>query len=368
MTGDEATALIESIRAGNALPTEWFSDPAIFRSELEKIHRKAWHYVAHVGEVAAPGDVIVRDVALVPVVISRTEDGAIAGHINICRHRGYPVVAEDGNQRVLQCHYHGWTYELDGSLKHAPRSSPVDNFVPGDFGLVPVQVATWGPMIWVNVDRDAPPLNDWIGGMNELLLERGCDVTQYTYGFHNDWIIDCNWKVFQDNTIECYHCPTTHPEFARAVVMAPSKQELGVGGPNWIHHRIPFRSGVEEGPTYKRPENGDPFWYHYNWIFPTTYLQHSGKGFDIGSINVLGVDQIRFRHIWFMPPDTPEPDRALGHKYLVGDPTIRQDVDICQRVQANHATGVAPQGRMLAEPEFLLQHLQQRIVEMIVTN
>ena len=363
----DAKALIDSIQHGSALPTEWFSDPSIFTAELERIHRKAWHYVAHLGELAEAGDVIVRDVARVPLVISRTAQGVIAAHVNICRHRGYPVVTEDGNQRALQCHYHGWTYELDGSLKAAPRSASTDDFDGGDFGLVPVQVETWGPMVWVNVDRSAPPLHEWIAGMNAMLVERGCDVTQYVFGFSNVWIIDANWKVFQDNTIECYHGPTTHPEFARAVVMSPAKQELGIGGPNWIHHRIPFRDGVEEGPTYKPPADGSPFYYHYNWIFPTTYLQHSGKGFDIGSINVLAVDKIRFTHTWFAPPGTPPDQIAFGQRILDADPTIHQDVDICNKVQAGHATGVAPTGFSLSEPEFLLRHLQTRIVEMITS-
>ena len=364
MIVDDASALIESIRAGSALPTRWFSDPAIFTAELTNIHRKAWHYVGHVGELAEPGDVMVRNVARVPVILARTKDGALKGHVNICRHRGHPVVLDDGNVRTLQCHYHGWSYGLDGALKGAPRSAGTDNFGAADYGLVPVQVEQWGPMLWVNIDTNGPSLHEWIPGMNEMLVERGCDVTQYVYGVSNSWLIDANWKVFQDNTIECYHCPTTHPEFARAIQMKPSTQELGIGGPNWIHHRLLFRDGIDEGVTFKRPADG-PFYYHYNWIFPTTYLQHSGKGFDIGSIDVLAVDQIRFTHTWFMPPDTPADQVALGKKYLDNDPTIHQDVDICNRVQAGHATGIAPTGRMFTEPEFLLQHLQERIVEMM---
>ena len=95
-------------------------------------------------------------------------------------------------------------------------------------------------------------------------------------------------------------------------------------------------------------------------------MQHSGKGFDIGSISVLDVDRIRFRHVWFMPPGhAGRSGRAAARSTSTRDPTIHQDVDICNRVQAGHATGIAPTGRMFTEPEFLLQHFQQRIVEMV---
>jgi hypothetical protein len=66
-----------------------------------------------------------------------------------------------------------------------------------------------------------------------------------------------------------------------------------------------------------------------------------------------------------MPPDTPDDVRELGHRFLVHDPTIHQDVDICQKVQAGHATGVAPTGRSFTEPEFLLTHFHERIVQMV---
>jgi hypothetical protein len=66
-----------------------------------------------------------------------------------------------------------------------------------------------------------------------------------------------------------------------------------------------------------------------------------------------------------MPPDTPADQVELGQRFLDHDPTIHQDVDICNKVQAGHATGVAPTGRSFSEPEFLLTHFHKRIVEMV---
>ena len=150
-------------------------------------------------------------------------------------------------------------------------------------------------------------------------------------------------KVFQDNTIECYHCPTTHPELSRVLEMKPELQKFEVGGRYWIHHTIPFRSHFNGSLTTQKVE-GRPFNYYYHWIFPTTYLQYSGKGFDIGALDIIAVDKIRFRHICFMPIGTPEEKLEQGRKQLAADATIQQDVDRargCSRPRRPHGADVA---------------------------
>ena len=131
-----------------------------------------------------------------------------------------------------------------------------------------------------------------------------------------------------------------------------------------IAHRIPFREGINLGPLLQAPP-GEPFYYYYHWVFPTTYLQHYANRFDIGTLDVRAVDRMRFRHITFVPPGTDAEVLAQGQRALDVDPTIIQDVDICERVQASHASGAAAPGRLLPGSEFLLQHFQRVIVEMM---
>jgi phenylpropionate dioxygenase-like ring-hydroxylating dioxygenase large terminal subunit len=359
-----AAARLADIDAGIALPTQWYRDPDVHALELERIHRRAWHFATHTGDLPNPGDVYLRNIAGVPIVLVRDDGGAVRGFVNICRHRGYPVVTEVGNRKVLQCHYHAWKYRLDGTLLNAPHSEDDPTFDPDGLGLLPVATHVWGAMIWVNLDTNAMPFSEWIGGMPELMKERGLTVENHVFGFDNTWEIDANWKVFQDNSIECYHCPTTHPELSRVLEMKQSKQGFYVGGKYWIHHRIPFRPGITSGITFKATP-GEQLYYYYYWVFPTTYIQHAGRGFDIGSLDVIAVDKIRFRHICFLPADTPAEILAKGKKQLDVDATIWQDVDICNRVQVGHRTGVAPPARFVAAPEFLLAHFQRLVVEMV---
>lgn len=358
--------LKQSIAEGFAFPSRWYTDPAVFEREQDRILRRGWHYVTHVGTLAEVGDQFVWQIAGVPIVLVRATgaDGDIRGYVNICRHRAHPVVEASGNRRTMQCGYHAWTYELDGSLKHAPRSDADPTFDPSSICLPGVQVHVWGPMVWANLDGDAPPFPVYAAGLDEHLVERGCLVSDYVHAFEHTWEIAANWKVFQDNTIECYHCPTTHPELSRALVMNPDKQVLDVGGRYWIHHTIPFRDGVPEGISWG-PVEGRPYNYHYQYVFPATYLQNSGRGFDIGSVEAVAVDRIRFRHACFLSPERAEQYRDLGAETLAADPTIRQDVGICNRVQAAHSAGVAPPGRLLAGAETLLQHFNRLIVELL---
>jgi phenylpropionate dioxygenase-like ring-hydroxylating dioxygenase large terminal subunit len=274
------------------------------------------------------------------------------------------VVTQSGNQPKLRCPFHGWSYGLDGALTHVPRAAGARDFDTADFGLLPIQTHVWGPMIWANLARDAPPFERWIEGMPQLMLSRGMDISQHAFGFDHTWEIDCNWKVFQDNTIECYHCPSSHPTLAKVLEMRPDLQDIRVGGRYWIHHTIPFREGFD-GSLTTQPVAGRPFNYYYHWVFPTTYLQYAGRGFDIGSLDVVGPDRIRFRHICFLPPDTQADALAQGAARLAEDATIWEDVQLCNRVQKGHNTGVAPTARVLPEPESLLSHFQHVIVDML---
>jgi phenylpropionate dioxygenase-like ring-hydroxylating dioxygenase large terminal subunit len=356
--------LLDAVAAGQTVPSSWYTDPAVFQREQAAILRTGWHYVTDAGSLPDPGSQIRWDIGGVPIVLARGFDGEIRGFVNVCRHRAHPVVLEDQCRHTLQCHYHGWTYDLDGSLRNAPRSKEEPDFDPATLGLVPVQVHVWGPMVWANVSLDAPAFDDYAAGLPELLRARGCRVEDHELVFGHEWIVDCNWKVLLDNTIECYHCPTTHPELSRALVMDPDRQEISIGGRHWIYHVIPFRDGVPDGPTLQRDSNGE-LTYFFSYLFPAAYVQYTGKGFDVGSVQAIGVDKVRWRHLVFLPADTPAEVRRAGQQALAEDPTINQDVVICGRVQAAHGSGFAPPGQLLPGSEHLLTHFYKLIVELV---
>ncbi|MGH9031134.1 MAG: aromatic ring-hydroxylating oxygenase subunit alpha [Acidimicrobiia bacterium] len=365
---DGRTRLLDTLDAGFSLPSDWYADPALFALETRQLLRRSWHYAAHDGEIPAPGDQIPGTIAGVPIVLVRGVDGEVHGFVNICRHRAHLVVLEPRNRKALTCSYHGWTYDLDGRLKHAPRADAETELDRSACSLARVQVARWGPTIWVNVDLDAPSFDQWIAGLPELVASRGVDLERHAFAVERSWEIRANWKVFMDNAIECYHCPTAHPELSRALEMDPDLQESLVGGRNWIAHSIPFRrSGAAAANGGEGTEPARAV-YHFHWIFPTTYLQYAGAGFDIGTVRALDVDRISFQHLAFAPVDAGPDDIERLRLQLREDPTILQDVGICERVQTAHASGAAQPGRLLPRSEMFVQHFQRVVAETLTAE
>lgn len=72
-----------------------------------------------------------------------------------------------------------------------------------EFGLIPLNVATWGPFVLINLDKDVPPqgkLDDkivefeWLGSSSEILSTGGID-SSLRHVCRREYTIECNWKV-----------------------------------------------------------------------------------------------------------------------------------------------------------------------------
>src|ERR1700690_1127200 len=148
-------ALASALERGDTLPARWYVDAVVFQAEKERIFHRAWQYVGHTGQVASVGDFFTTLLGDIPVVVVRDTEKAIRAFANVCRHRGSEVVLEcTGNRKTLQCHYHGWTYNLDGTLRNAPRANEQASFEKEKLSLVPFAVEEWGAMIFVKPNRE----------------------------------------------------------------------------------------------------------------------------------------------------------------------------------------------------------------------
>lgn len=212
MNDQMMSRLIEEQPAGYALNQAFYSDPDIFERELERIFFKSWLYVGHVSQIPAVGDYFLYEIAGESVIVVRSDAERVGALLNVCRHRGSRICLEaSGNEKLLVCRYHGWTYQLDGKLRGASYTD--QDFDKRRFGLRTIQTRVFHGLIFINF-AEAP--------VSFEPIARDLDAALQPYGLARakvahkcSYPIEANWKLAVENYCECYHCAPAHPEFTQ---------------------------------------------------------------------------------------------------------------------------------------------------------
>lgn len=192
--------------------------------EVEHIWRRTWQAVCRETEVADAGDTHVYDVARFSIIVVRGQSGGLKAFRNACLHRGRQLVDETGNYKSLRCPYHAFTWGLEGEFRWAPCEWDFDHVNTAEFGLPEVQVDTWGGWVFINMDRNAPPLHEYLGVLPEH-FKRWKPENAYKM-VHVEKVIPCNWKVGWEAFIESYHAIATHPQILPYTEDADSQYDV----------------------------------------------------------------------------------------------------------------------------------------------
>jgi phenylpropionate dioxygenase-like ring-hydroxylating dioxygenase large terminal subunit len=207
-------------------PDVYTSQP-LLDLEYERIFKRQWACVGRIDELPNPGDYLTADVGVVPIVVTRGEDGALGAMINVCSHRMATVAAGSGNAKRFACSYHGWVYDSGGALLSAPRMP--EDFDKSKCSLRQVQVEAWNGFIYVNVDLTAPSIGESLAPLEPLFRNYHMERMQVLARGSEIW--NANWKIATENFLESYHLEMTHaatigPFFPQATLKMVSEGPL----------------------------------------------------------------------------------------------------------------------------------------------
>lgn len=212
-----------------------FSDPEIFELEMEQIFGRAWLFLCHESQLKKPGDFFESAMGRDNVLVVRQKDHSVKAFLNTCTHRGNAVCrAEEGNVRNFMCTYHGWTFDIDGTLKGVPG---YDTLYHGELdkdalGLREIgQLSIYKGFVFGTHDVTAPSLDEYLGTIGRMSLDliavRG-DM-EVTPGIRK-FVLPCNWKFAVDNLFDWYHPEITHMSaLIEGVMPRPRERDLPRG-------------------------------------------------------------------------------------------------------------------------------------------
>lgn len=294
------------------IPVERYFSPENWKAEIESLFRALPLIAAHSSEIA-PGQVLANDSYGVPVLLARDADGVARAFLNVCRHRGMRLVENTGAAQPkasVVCPYHGWTYKLDGGLRHMLHAEAFDACPAGGRDLVALPCAEKHGLVWVVPSPSgAIDLEAFLGGLdNELPFY---EISQLKVFRTIEAEYPANWKLIIDAFLEPYHIRVLHkdtiyPFFTDGITAGerygPHMSSLVArrAAQEWAVQKpcLP-PAGLSELRQLATPSH---------MIFPNTITIFHPDYLSLITLYPAGPETLRWTHRMLIPPDRATPD------------------------------------------------------------
>jgi choline monooxygenase len=337
-------------------PSSWYIDPRIFELERRTVFARSWQMVGRADQVREPGQYVSGELAKEPILVIRGNDGILRGFFNVCRHHAAMVMPNaEGRTQTLRCPYHGWTYNLDGTLVVTPEFAGVRNFDRSMNGLMPLQSALWGGLVFVRLSPEGSSLEDFLGGditqrIRQLKLEKLHWMERRTY------TLNCNWKVFVDNYLDGgYHVPHLHHGLSS--VLDPAEYTIETGE-RFCLQSSPVSAEKADQQTAAVRQGHRALYY---WIYPNLMINWYEGVMDINLVCPRGVDRTEVIFDFYFTDTSKTSQQRNLASITVSERIQAEDVAICESVQRGLVSRAYTAGRLSVRREAG-EHLFHRLL------
>lgn len=330
-----------------AVPNDWdrrglpgwcYHSPALLEVEKEHVFRNHWQIACHVSDVPNPGNYLTMDVVGERALIVRGADGVVRAFHNICRHRGSRVVADEKGtcKNALVCPFHGWVYNLDGTLRGAARPRSFPDLDKTEFGLMPLDLEIWMGLIFVRFRKGPQP------SVAELMAPFEAEIANYrvadmvpTTGIWSH-TSPVNWKSVRDVDNEGYHVAMAHPAlqdlYGATYFDEPFVNGVSRSFATYNPHagrRWSVKNYVKLAPEPTNlPENLRKAWVYYG-LFPNGALALMPESIQFYQEFPLSTGETMLRGaVYRYADETREQAAARYLAYRIDRETLEEDVQL----------------------------------------
>jgi choline monooxygenase len=374
--------------ASTLLP-EAYTSEEFFAIERERIFASSWIAVGCTSQLDEQGKTLVARVAGRSIIVTRDKAGGLRAFHNVCRHRAAKLL-DDGRQTIrnnrIRCPYHSWTYDLEGKCLGTPLfegsdipkdqqaifdMSDVKGFDKMDYGLMPVRVDSWGFLVFINLDPDAAPLEEFLGDLPERCS--GYRLDEWRVVREKRYEIASNYKLIGENFMEFYHLPWVHPELVEVSRMEDHYRWQGPGMYMGFC-TTPISQNTDAGGWQGLPPVGslsgtDAESGRFIWLFPNTAVNILPNHSFVMMTRPDGPSRTIEDTFFLAHPesaDTPDSEEALDQLAEFWNLVNLQDVEIVERVQEGISNPSYRGGRMCYRFEEPLHRFQNMVVDKMV--
>ena len=218
-TNEQIAALVKD----DKVHRDVYTDPEIFKLEMDRIWGRSWIYVGHESQVKNPGDYFATSIGTQNVVMTRHTDGQVHVLFNRCSHKGAQLIGDTcGHARQMRCPYHGYVFDTAGTLIHIPQE---EGYAGSPYGKGKdeanikrvARVDSYRGLVFASLSDSGPDLNTWLGGAAlsiDNMADRSPQGELEIAGGCFRYVHDSNWKMFVENLNDAMHPMVVHQSSA----------------------------------------------------------------------------------------------------------------------------------------------------------
>lgn len=320
------------------LPAWSYHSEALLELEKEHVFRTHWQIAGHISDVPEAGDYLAFDAVGERALVLRGQDGGIRAFHNICRHRGSRLVADDNGhcRNALICPFHGWVYNLDGTLRGAARPKSFPELDKTEFGLMPLDCEVWMGFVFIRFRHGPQP------SVTRLMKPFEAEISNYRCtdlvpaGGVWTQTSPVNWKSVRDVDNEGYHVAMAHPAlqdlYGSTYYDEPFVNGVCRSFASYNPHagrRWSVRNYVKIAPTPEHlPEPLQDAWIYYG-IFPNAVIGVTPEAVQFYQEFPLSTGETLLRGAIYKYPD--ESRETAAARYLaqrIDRETMGEDVQL----------------------------------------
>lgn len=340
------------------LDAKVYSDPGIYRQEIDQIFRRMPLCLGHADQLREPGSMLARDLVGLPLLLVRDRAGEIHVLLNVCRHRGARLLADQDavcRHASLSCPYHAWTYELNGALRAVPGAEgfPTLDKATRSLRRLPSQVRHG--LIWAVMDPDREDIDvaGFLGDIDD-------DLTRLGLGSHRFFRQHArkratNWKLVMDAFQEVYHIRRLHAKTIAPFFLNARSTGEGAG----LHTRILVGREPLAEALHLPAQQWDPRRHATltHAIFPNSLIIYHPDFTSHMGMFPTAPDEIQFVHTMFTPHEARN-EKELAHwerSFALIDEGVfgAEDLFISEQIQSGLSSG--------ANNTFVLGRFEQHL-------
>jgi phenylpropionate dioxygenase-like ring-hydroxylating dioxygenase large terminal subunit len=371
------------------LLTAAYTSEEFFALERERVFGSTWVTAGCADQLREPGDVLATEVAGRSVFVLRTRTGTLRAFYNVCRHRGTRLLRPEENRikRFIRCPYHSWAYDHEGACIGTPLFTdseiPDDQraafdmaegepFDRADYGLLPVAVEAWGPLVFVNLGAAPAPLTEHLGDLVDRTA--GHRLAEWTVARVGTYEIAANYKLIGENFMEYYHLPWVHPGLVKVSPIDAHYRWQGTGMYSGFC-TTPIAPDTDNGgwggglPPLTNLAEDDAVSARFAWVFPNVAVNILPNHVFIIHAQPVSPRLTHETTYLLVHPEAgtgPEVEAAVDQLAAFWDGLNREDIDIVERVQQGLDSTPFPGGRLCYRFEEPLHRFQNMVIDHMV--